>query len=90
MQFIALQVGRLWDAGLAKHYHVSLIKRNNVHHALEIARMARGMLGASGITTEYGAIRHMNNLESVSTYEGTHDIHTLILGAEITGIPAFR
>ncbi len=90
MQFMTLQVGRLMDEGKGKHFHVSMVKRNNVHHALEIARLARSVLGANGITTEYGAIRHMNNLESVFTYEGTHDIHTLILGNEITGIPAFR
>ncbi len=90
MQFMTLQVGRLMDEGKGKHFHVSMVKRNNVHQALEISRLARAVLGANGITTEYGAIRHMNNLESVFTYEGTHDIHTLILGNEITGIPAFR
>ena len=90
MQFMTLQVGRLMDEGLGKHYHVSMIKRNNVYHALEIARLARSVLGANGITTEYSPIRHMNNLESVFTYEGTHEIHTLILGNEITGLPAFR
>ncbi len=90
MQFMTLQVGRLMDEGLGRHYHVSMVKRNNIHHALEIARMARGIMGANGITTEYSPIRHMNNLESVITYEGTHEIHTLILGNEITGIPAFR
>ncbi|MCP4131666.1 MAG: acyl-CoA dehydrogenase [bacterium] len=90
MQFMTLQVGRLMDKGEGKHTHVSLIKRNNIFHALEIARLARDMLGANGITTEFGAIRHMNNLESVKTYEGTHDIHTLILGNDITGIPAFE
>jgi len=78
------------DEGKGKHFHVSMVKRNNVHHALEIARLARSVLGANGITTEYGAIRHMNNLESVFTYEGIYDIYTLILGNEIMGIPAFR
>jgi glutaryl-CoA dehydrogenase len=66
-----------------------MAKRNNVAMALDIARSARDVLGANGITTEYPIMRHMMNLESVKTYEGTHDIHTLILGQEITGIPAF-
>ena len=67
-----------------------MAKRNNVYWALEIARMTRTILGASGITDEYQCGRHAANLESVITYEGTHEIHTLIVGAEITGIPAFR
>ncbi len=88
-QMLCLQLGRMKDAGTAKHYHVSMAKRNNVYWALEIARTARDILGASGITDEYPIMRHMNNLESVITYEGTHDIHTLILGQEITGLAAF-
>ncbi len=88
-QFLCLQLGRLKDAGKARHYHVSMAKRNNVHWALECARMARDILGASGITDEYPIMRHMCNLESVSTYEGTHDIHTLIIGQEVTGLAAF-
>jgi len=90
MQFMTLQVGRLMDKGTINSKHISLIKRNNIYHALKIARIARNILGANGITTEYSAIRHMNNLESVFTYEGTHDIHTLILGYDITGLPAFH
>ncbi len=89
MQFVTLQVSRLMDNGEGRFTHVSLVKRNNVYHALEIARLARDLLGANGITTDYGAIRHMTNLESVKTYEGTHDIHTLILGKDITGLEAF-
>jgi glutaryl-CoA dehydrogenase len=89
MQHITLQVGRLMEKGEASYSQVSLIKRNNIYHALEIARMARDILGANGITTDYSAIRHMNNLESVKTYEGTHDIHTLIIGNDITGLSAF-
>jgi glutaryl-CoA dehydrogenase len=88
MQHITLQVGRLMEKGDATYSQVSLIKRNNIYHALEIARMARDILGANGITTDYSAIRHMNNLESVKTYEGTHDIHTLIIGNDITGLSA--
>ena len=72
-----------------KHTHVSMAKRNNVDMALKIARIARGMLGANGISDEYNTIRHMLNLESVSTYEGTHDVHALILGRAITGLQAF-
>jgi glutaryl-CoA dehydrogenase len=68
---------------------VSLIKRNSCGKALDIARQARDMLGGNGISDEYHVIRHMNNLEAVNTYEGTHDIHALILGREITGIPSF-
>lgn len=69
--------------------HVSLAKRNNVYQALQIARMARSILGANGIVDEYQVIRHMLNLETVYTYEGTHEIHTLIVGEDITGFPAF-
>jgi len=89
-QLLALRTGRLKDEGRASYVLISLLKRNNVEIALEIARMARDILGASGITDEYPVIRHMMNLESVKTYEGTHDIHTLIVGEAITGIEAFR
>ncbi|MCP2520174.1 acyl-CoA dehydrogenase family protein [Candidatus Aminicenantes bacterium AC-335-A11] len=89
-QLLALRTGRLKDKGKASYVLISMLKRNNVEIALEIARMARDILGASGITDEYPVIRHMMNLESVKTYEGTHDIHTLIIGEAITGIEAFR
>jgi len=88
-QLLALQVGRLKDQDKAQHFHISMAKRNNVWMALECARMARDILGANGIADEYPVFRHMANLESVKTYEGTHDIHTLILGSAITGIDAF-
>jgi glutaryl-CoA dehydrogenase len=88
-QLLSLHVGRLKDAGAAGHEHISLAKRNNVWMALESARMARDMLGANGITDDYPVMRHMMNLESVKTYEGTHDIHALILGQHITGIAAY-
>ena len=84
-----LRVGRLIDAGRASPEMVSLIKRNSCGKALEIARMARDMHGANGIADEFHVIRHMMNLEAVNTYEGTHDIHALILGRAQTGIPAF-
>jgi len=89
-QTLCLQLGRLKDAGKVTPQQVSLAKRNNVYHALQIARSARDILGASGITDEYQCGRHMCNLESVYTYEGTHNIHTLILGEWITGIPAYK
>ena len=89
-QLLALQVGRLKDKGKAKFYHVSLLKKNNVWVALKSARKARDILGANGITGDFPVFRHMVNLESVYTYEGTHDIHTLILGHHITGIPAYE
>merc|ERR1719353_38011 len=85
----ALQVGRLKDAGQLAPEMISMIKRNNCGKALDIARTARDMLGGNGISDEYHVIRHVMNLESVNTYEGTHDIHALILGRGITGIPAF-
>ena len=88
-QLLALQLGRLKDKGLAHPVQVSLAKRNNVREALKVAREARAMLGANGITLEYPISRHMNNLESVYTYEGTDDIHTLIIGQAITGFDAF-
>lgn len=89
-QLLNLRLGRMKDAGEAKFWHVSLGKYNNVRTALEIARMARAMHGASGITLDYPPMRHAANLESVLTYEGTHEIHALIVGREITGIEAFR
>jgi glutaryl-CoA dehydrogenase len=89
-QGLNLQMGRLKDDGINPVPIVSLAKRNNVAMALDCARTARDILGAAGITDEFSPGRHMANLESVITYEGTHDIHTLIVGGEITGIPAFR
>lgn len=86
---LALHLGRMKDAGRLTSAHVSFGKLNNVRVALEIARSARAVLGANGVTLEYPVIRHMNNLESVYTYEGTHEIHTLVLGEAITGCPAF-
>ncbi len=88
-QLLSLQVGRLKDAGKVSHEHISMAKRNNVAIALECARMARDVLGANGISDDYPVMRHMMNLESVKTYEGTQDIHTLIIGQAITGIAAF-
>jgi glutaryl-CoA dehydrogenase len=89
-QMLALRLGRLKDEGRFTAPQVSMAKRNNVMLALEVARTCRDMLGANGVTLEYGVGRHMLNLESVVTYEGTHDIHTLAIGAEITGLPAYR
>ena len=89
-QLLCLQLGRLKDQGKASPQQVSLAKRNNVSMATEVARESRRLLGANGILAEYQAMRHLANLESVYTYEGTHDIHTLILGQEITGISAFN
>jgi len=86
---LALHIGRMKDEGRAHPSHVSFGKLNNVREALAIAREARTILGANGVTLEYPVIRHMNNLESVLTYEGTSEVHTLILGQEITGIAAF-
>ena len=88
-QFVTLHASRLKDAGELSHVHVSMIKRSNAEMALEVARRARDLLGANGITDEYPIFRHMCNLETVKTYEGTHNIHTLVLGAHVTGIPAF-
>jgi glutaryl-CoA dehydrogenase len=88
-QLLSLHVGRLKDAGKVGHQHISMAKRNNVWMALESARMARDILGANGITEDYPIMRHMMNLESVKTYEGTHDIHALILGQHLTGISAY-
>ncbi|MCZ6670505.1 MAG: acyl-CoA dehydrogenase family protein [Acidobacteria bacterium] len=89
-QMLCWRLGKLKESGRATSAQVSLAKRNNVAMALEIARLARDILGASGITDEYQTGRHLCNLESVITYEGTHDIHTLIVGQDITGIPAFK
>ncbi len=89
-QLLALQLGRLKDAGTLKPHQVSLGKMNNIEVALKCARIAREILGASGITDEYQCGRHMCNLESVYTYEGTHDIHTLVIGEAVTGIPAYK
>jgi len=88
-QLLSLQLGRLKDRGVMRPQQVSLAKRNNVDIATEVAREARRLLGGNGILVEYSAMRHMANLESVYTYEGTHDIHGLILGQDITGIPAY-
>jgi len=88
-QLLALQVGRLKDQGKARFQHISMLKKNNVWMALECARLARDILAANGIVDDYPIMRHMMNLETVKTYEGTDDIHTLILGHSITGIPAF-
>jgi glutaryl-CoA dehydrogenase len=88
-QLLALQVGRLKDQGKVQHQHISMAKRNNVWMALECARLARDILGGNGIADDYPIMRHMMNLESVKTYEGTHDVHALIIGQSITGIDAF-
>jgi glutaryl-CoA dehydrogenase len=88
-QFLALQVGRLKDEGRVHASHISMLKMNNVWMARETARLAREILGANGIVDDYVIMRHMNNLESVYTYEGTHDIHKLVIGERITGISAF-
>jgi glutaryl-CoA dehydrogenase len=88
-QLLCLQLGRLKDQGTMTPQQVSLAKRNNVDMATEVARETRRLLGANGILAEYQAMRHLANLESVYTYEGTHDVHTLILGQEITGLNAF-
>ncbi len=89
-QLLVLHLGRLKDAGTFTPQQVSLAKRNNVDMATNIAREARRLLGANGILAEYSAMRHMENLESVYTYEGTHNVHTLILGQAITGLNAFQ
>jgi glutaryl-CoA dehydrogenase len=89
-QLVSLHLGRLKDAGKYTPQQVSLAKRNNVNMATDVAREARRLLGAVGILAEYGAMRHMANLESVYTYEGTHDVHTLVLGQAITGFNAFQ
>ncbi|GAB3533844.1 acyl-CoA dehydrogenase family protein [Arthrobacter tecti] len=87
---LALQIGRLKDAGTLEPYQISVGKLNNCREAIEICREARAMLGGNGVTLDYSPLRHANNLESVRTYEGTDEVHTLILGNHITGTPAFR
>jgi len=89
-QLLCVQLGRLKERGTVRTEQISLAKRNNCEMALEVAREARDVLGANGITAEYPVMRHMCNLESVKTYEGTHNIHTLVLGEAITGIAAYR
>jgi glutaryl-CoA dehydrogenase len=89
-QLLSLHIGRMKDQGLIKPVHISLAKRNNVSMALECARISRGILGANGIIGDYPIMRHMCNLESVYTYEGTHEVHTLVLGNYITGLSAFE
>jgi glutaryl-CoA dehydrogenase len=89
-QLLCVQLGRMKERGTLKPEQISLAKRNNCEIALEVARQARDILGANGITAEYPVMRHMCNLESVKTYEGTHNIHSLVLGEAITGIPAYR
>ena len=89
-QLLNLQMGRLKDKNELKHTQVSIAKRNNCDKALEIARTAREILGANGIINEYPVMRHSANLESVKTYEGTHEMHTLIVGEDITGYSAFE
>ena len=88
-QLLSLQLGRLKDQGKVEFQHISMAKKNNVWMALKCARLARDILGAAGITDDYPIMRHMMNLESVKTYEGTHDIHTLIIGQSITGVAAY-
>lgn len=88
-QLLCLRLGRMKDAGVMEPTHVSMAKMNNVAMALECARTARGILGANGITADYPPMRHMCNLESVYTYEGTHEVHTLAIGKHITGLDAF-
>ena len=89
MQLLVLQLGRMKDKGEMHHAQVSMAKRNNCFHALEIARMSRQVLGGNGIMDDYVSMRHANNLETVITYEGTHEIHTLVLGEAATGIQAY-
>jgi len=88
-QLLCVQLGRLKDRGTMTPEQVSLAKRNNVNMATEAARETRRLLGANGILAEYQAMRHLANLESVYTYEGTHDVHTLVLGQAVTGLSAF-
>jgi glutaryl-CoA dehydrogenase len=88
-QLLAIHVGRLKDSGRLHHSHISMLKRNNVSVSLDIARMARDLLGANGVADEYPIFRHMCNLESVKTYEGTDHIHALVIGERVTGIPAY-
>lgn len=89
-QLLAMHVGRLKDQGKADHAHISMLKRNNVAIALECARLSRDLLGANGITDEYPIMRHLCNLETVKTYEGTDHIHALVIGERVTSVPAYR
>jgi len=89
-QLVSLHLGRMKDAGTFTPQQVSLAKRNNVNIATDVAREARRLLGGNGIIAEYHSMRHMANLESVYTYEGTHDVHSLILGQAVTGLNAFK
>ena len=89
-QLLALHLGRRKDAGTLRPEQVSFGKYHNVSSALEVARSARTVLGANWITLEYPVLRHANNLESVLTYEGTHEVHTLVVGNTLTGLDAFR
>src|SRR5207302_1290083 len=89
-QLLAIQCARLKDAGKLDPAHISMLKKNNVAIALECARLSRDLLGANGITDEYPIMRHMCNLETVKTYEGTDHIHTLVIGERVTGIAAYR
>jgi glutaryl-CoA dehydrogenase len=89
-QLLAWQCGRLKDQGKLEPAHISMLKRNNVSIALDTARDARDLLGANGITEEYPVMRHLCNLETVKTYEGTDHIHTLVIGERVTGVPAYR
>jgi glutaryl-CoA dehydrogenase len=89
-QLLAVQVGRLKDQGHAEAAHVSMLKRNNVAMALDCARESRDLLGANGIMDEYPIMRHLCNLETVKTYEGTDHIHTLVIGERVTGIAAYK
>ena len=89
-QLLALHVGRLKDEGKADPAHISMLKKNNVSIALECARISRDLLGANGIMDDYPIMRHLCNLETVKTYEGTDHIHTLVIGERVTGIPAYK
>jgi glutaryl-CoA dehydrogenase len=89
-QLLAIQVGRLKDQGKAEPAHVSMLKRNNVAIALECARLSRDLMGANGIVDEYPIMRHLCNLETVKTYEGTDHIHALVIGERVTGVAAYR
>src|SRR5207302_6829095 len=89
-QLLAYQLARLKDGGRVRPAQVSLAKRANCAMALEVARSLRSVLGGNGISLAYPIMRHMMNLEAVSTYEGTHEMHTLVVGADITGLEAFR
>src|SRR5450432_4868076 len=89
-QLLALQVGKLKDAGKVEAAHISMLKRNNVAIALECARLSRDLLGANGIMDEYPIMRHMCNLETVKTYEGTDHVHALVIGERVTGVAAYK